>query len=50
MIEADNISKSYGKKEILMYSLQGHFIKQFNSVTEASRKINIPRKTNIRRN
>tara|TARA_Y100000816_G_scaffold291582_1_gene283371 strand:+ start:1205 stop:2620 length:1416 start_codon:yes stop_codon:yes gene_type:complete len=35
----------HGKKEILMYSLKGHFIKQFNSVTEASKKINVPRKT-----
>ena len=39
------IKPLHGKKEILMYSLDGKFLKQFNSTIEASRKMHIPRKT-----
>ena len=39
------IKPLHGKKEILMYSLDGKYLKQFNSTIEASRKMHIQRKT-----
>ena len=39
------LKKLHGRKKILMYSLQGRFLRQFDSVTEASKRMKIQRKT-----